>query len=283
LPETTVVVTQSLSYSGTTWINTVLGCHEEVFALTSADRALDPLNDPRILQYGEDNWDRICNVHYNECDFWPAFYRDYDRAGNFFHQLAERTGKNIIIINNPVPSVTGSHLNAPGVNCVYVNWIRDLRAVGASYWRKNLAKSFQEVLDEFLIPASQWRPPAPPNSQSVTVKYEDAVIEPLEAINKIGKLYGLEYEESALRYWEFEHHITGGNPSVYQLIRYAQGLEVLGWTDREYYLEEFDKIIANPGGVLKDNRWRENLSENDLSLFETHCGESNRHFGYEAG
>ena len=275
-----LVIIRSLSYSGTTWINTALGCHNDVFALTSADRALDALNEKRILQYGEDNWENICNVHFRNCPMWPSFFKEYDKTGNFFLQLAKRVSKPIIVINNPVDAVCGNHFHHDLIDIYYVHWLRDLRAIGASYWRKNPQKSFIEVLDDFLVDASRWRPANSDEHHETVLKYEDAVLDPLSVLQAIGNLIGVDYDENALQFWNYDHHITGGNPSVYQLIRYAQGLEVGGWTDREYYLDKFKDIIKNPKGVLKDNRWEKDLSERELFLFDIFCGEDNAEFYY---
>ena len=79
----TVINLLSLSYTGTTWINIVLGSHEETLAVGPPDRFFELWStDPG----------KLCLVHGPDCDLWPAFSARYDPRNNLFVQLAEHTG-----------------------------------------------------------------------------------------------------------------------------------------------------------------------------------------------
>ena len=68
----TVAVIRSLSFTGTTWLNTVLGGHENALVLGPADRLWRFVN-------GEETGD-LCRVHGGSCDFWPGFLARYVKA-----------------------------------------------------------------------------------------------------------------------------------------------------------------------------------------------------------
>ena len=93
----TVVRITSLSYTGTTWINLLLGCHERAFALGPPDRVVNLLHD------APDDAGDACRIHAGDCRFWPGFFARHDRTANFYLELAEASGKNVIVINNAIP------------------------------------------------------------------------------------------------------------------------------------------------------------------------------------
>ena len=79
-----VVVINSLSYSGTTWLNAVLGSHRDAFALGPAHR---------VWEMRHKGWEEACLIHGKSCPFWPKFHLEYDERDNFFTQLAKASGK----------------------------------------------------------------------------------------------------------------------------------------------------------------------------------------------
>ena len=69
----TVVRITSLSFTGTTWINVLLGCHDRGFVLGPPDRIVNSLYD----EPGDAS--QACRVHRSECTFWPDFFDRFDR------------------------------------------------------------------------------------------------------------------------------------------------------------------------------------------------------------
>jgi hypothetical protein len=80
----TIVAINSLSYTGTTWLNAVLGSHPRSFALGPPKR---------VYEKRGSGWDDACLVHGDACPFWPVFHRNYDPKRNFFLQLAEASDR----------------------------------------------------------------------------------------------------------------------------------------------------------------------------------------------
>ncbi|NNL64972.1 MAG: hypothetical protein HKP30_01890, partial [Myxococcales bacterium] len=79
-----VVKVLSPSYTGTTWLNLVLGGHARAFTIGPPDR---------VWQLREQGFDDACRVHAADCPFWPAFFRAYRPGENFYLQLAAFSGR----------------------------------------------------------------------------------------------------------------------------------------------------------------------------------------------
>ena len=133
----TVVVVNSLSYTGTTWLNLVLGSHPRTFTIGPPDRVYNLLKQQTIDQPVD-----ACRVHGPECEFWQGFCDRYLATENYFIQLAEYAKRDVLVINNPIPNGAGLELEHPSIVLKPIQFIRDGRAVAASYRRKHPNESF---------------------------------------------------------------------------------------------------------------------------------------------
>jgi hypothetical protein len=94
-----------------------------------------------------------------------------------------------------------------------------------------------------------------PEEHRKRLSYEDFVTRPEESLQSISNWLGVDY---AKEYLVFDNssksHAAGGNPARFEL-----------------------------GGGIRgvDERWRESLSEDELSTFENAAGAQNRALGYE--
>jgi hypothetical protein len=91
---------------------------------------------------------------------------------------------------------------------------------------------------------------------------------------------GLEYSEQALRFWEFEHHTTGGNQGFISLIKQGQGISIKNFKDHEFYREQFRRIVEGGAENFRDDRWRDELSQANLFLFDLCLGPDSECLGY---
>ena len=73
-----VVNFSALSYSGTTWLNLLLGSHPEVFALGPPHR---------VWSLRKENFKGACLVHGQECEFWNGFADQWNQEDNFFSSI----------------------------------------------------------------------------------------------------------------------------------------------------------------------------------------------------
>lgn len=265
-----VVRITSISYTGTTWINVLLGCHETAFALGPPDR---------FYRHFESEPDKLCLVHGGKCELWPAFCASYDRSKPFFSQLASFTGKRIFVINNPVPEGFGRELEEPGLDIVPVFVVRDGRAVAASYAR-HLGVSFEKAVLEWYAPAIKSLMGAIRQSPFL-LRHEDVLESPASRLQPIGNALGIGYAGNVHEYWRWPHHPISGNQGMFAMLKLHQGLELSNFRGREFYESQFQTASAASGGRFEDNRWEQDLTPADRLLFERSCGDENVELGYQ--
>lgn len=268
----TLVVINSLSYTGTTWLNMVLGSHPRAFALGPPDRIinLDPAQKAEA-----------CRVHVDGCEFWSSFYDAYDPAKNFFIQLAEFSGRDVIVTNNPLPDGAGKQMRHPKIELKPIQLIRDARAVIASYCRKYPEAALFDATRDWLRPSFEAFRYDINDPSMLCLRYEDVLEKQRDAIETIGRFIGVDYDASALRFWEHEHHPTAGNAGTIMMIRLAQGVRAGQGENRDFYEAQLERLRANPEATFSDERWRDELSRRDRFVFDWLCGARNASFGYE--
>ncbi len=278
MPQQTVRVINitSLSFTGTSWLNTLLGCHFDGFAMGPPDR-FDSLfaSDPS----------KLCLVHGAQCSFWPQFCREYDLAQNFFVQFMNKTGKRIVAINNPIPAPKGfgRHLEHPQVETKRVFMVRDGRAVAASYAR-HLKVPFEKAVKEWFRPAIEGMIALQRSDGGPVIRHEDAMADPGKALATVGTLMGITYPPNAPRYWEFDHHLVAANSGMVALIRLHHGLPLPNFADRDFYEQQYKEAVAGGSdseAKFNDERWKTELTAADRAMFDEQCGRFNQHFGYE--
>lgn len=269
----TVVVIESLSYTGTTWLNYVLGSHPDVFCLGPADR-------PFALPH--DQASTACRVHGDRCSFWPGFYESWTEGKNFFVHLAEVSGKNIIVTNNPLPTGAGTALAHAQVIVKSIRFVRDGRAVAESFARKHPDRAFFDVVRDWLAPSFNHFAFDSANPDTLCLRYEDVLADQSGMLDRVGTLLGLSYDESSLRFWEHEHHPAAGNAGPIMMIRMHQpdALPVNG-RDKAFYTEQYQKTIKNPSHRFESNRWTDRLSQRERFVFDLIAGAKNAQLGYE--
>jgi hypothetical protein len=94
---------------------------------------------------------------------------------------------------------------------------------------------------------------------------------------------GVDFEPRMLRYWENEHHVVRGNQWLIESCRrYLQGggagdtHQPRTWTGRGS--ENWHQ--GETPGIRFDERWREELSAENLAVFESVAGDLNHSLGY---
>ncbi len=271
----TVVVIESLSYTGTTWLNYVLGSHDDIFCLGPADR---PFALPR------DQAATACRVHGENCSFWPRFYQTWDADENFFVHLAQVSGKRIIVTNNLLPTGAGAALNDSRIVVRPIRFIRDGRAVAESFARKHPDQAFFDIVRDWLAPSFNNFAFDPANPDSLCLRYEDVLKDQAGMLEHVGRFLGLTYDPTALRFWEHEHHPAAGNAGPIMMIRMHQenALPLPGsGRDKAFYIEQYQKTIENPNHRFESHSWADRLSSRERFIFDVIAGKKNESLGYE--
>jgi hypothetical protein len=266
-----VVVVKSISYTGTTWLNAVIGSQKQCFLLGPADR---------VWQARKIGLVDACRIHDEDCSFWPEFFKNYDDDRNFFIQLAEQSGKHIIVTNNPVQNGAGTELKHPDIEVQHIQLIRDPRAIWASYLRKNPETDPLDAMVNWLYPAVRHFEFNEDDPDRLSLRYEDILADQLNILQRIGKFIGLDYDERSLRFWEWDHHIAAGNIGTTSLIKMGQGIPLQNFKERSFYEEQFEIMKTKGHPHFIDERWKTELTRRNLFLYELLCGEHHERFGY---
>lgn len=279
----TVIHINSLSYTGTTWLNLVLGCHERAMALGPLDRLWQVLRE-RLA----DHWrvagqpkDTHCLVHGNACDFWPKFVEQYSVDENIFISLQQYTGKNIFSTNNLIDDSLKSMLDNKKINVKNIYLVRDGRQLIASYLRKNKNKSYLQGITEFLQTSFSNFYFDENDKYVLNIRYEDLMQDPEKYLSIFSSFVEIDYPGSALCYWNYNHHLVGGNPGTIATLRLSQGLDIAEFEGADFYKEQFDRLKKFGPQSFVDQRGSSVASRMELFLFDCLAGADNARFGYD--
>lgn len=120
----TVVNIISTSYSGSTWLNSLLGAHPQMFSVGAVDRLRDGQRP-------------VCSLHGPDCPFWSRL--DVAASENIYLRIAQLCGKSFLVVSNPRYMLPAQ--DDPRIESRFILLIRDGRAVVASDRRKHPHKS----------------------------------------------------------------------------------------------------------------------------------------------
>lgn len=273
-----VVNIDVLSYSGTTWLNLLLGTHPDVLTIGPPHR---------VWAARDKKFQGVCLVHGDECDFWNEFGNVWDGEENFFEALSRFSNKTIFLMDNAPEDFLKATLSSDNVELVRGRYIRDARAITASYARKMADKG--ETFINSIQPSGWFYPSFMALSSldemkeeyDFVIRYEDAVHNQEAALTTVGNAIGITYDESSFRFWEGDHHITMGNQGPIAMVKLHQNLHVGNFESRQLYEQQLDKLKANPTKAFADERWKQQLTEKDLAEFDALMGKQNALLDYK--
>lgn len=268
----------TLSYSGTTWLNLLLGSHEQAFALGPPHR---------IWSLRNEKFKSACLVHGPDCSFWPAFGEAWDGKENIFAALSKFSGKSVFLFDNAPQDIIDAAMSGPDIEVLPGRYVRDGRAITASFARKMKDKGVN-YLDSILPTGWFYHSfQAIPSLENLkkqgvmVIRYEDAVNDQAKFLKEAGEYLGLEYGEDTFRFWEKDHHITSGNQGPIAMVRLEQGLPINNFESADVYRKQLDALRANPVQAFKDERWKTQLTREDLFWFDQLMGGKNEQLGYQ--
>ena len=117
----------ALSYSGTTWLNLILGSHKKALAIGPPHR---------LWEARSNKFEDVCRIHKN-CPFWRGFGKSWDQKENFFVALSRYSGKEVFLMDNAPENFLKETVAHSQIELVNGYYVRDARAITASYARKN--------------------------------------------------------------------------------------------------------------------------------------------------
>ncbi len=263
----TVINLISVAFSGSTWLNLLLGSHDRAFSVGEMKRLL---REP----------EPTCTIHGRGCDLWSRFR--FDPEANPFVELARLSGRDVFVVNNSRKFMR--YQRGPAVRAKFVHLVRDGRPVVASMLRKGKYTSVwtagRDLVHELRRNERLIRRQR--RDDAVFLRYEDALADTPGAVRRVCDLAGLDFDPAMLRFWEREHHFLGGNPgTLFSMLRRAGGDADAQADRKDTHLQwNLDHYRDASPDAFRDERWKGELSDRQLRLFALVAGRMNRRYGY---
>lgn len=270
-PRTTVVVLRSLSYTGTTWLNLVLGTAARAFALGPPERLF------RLLEKGVGAEGPACRVCGDRCPLWNGVLDRIDSGANVYSQLASLVGATHIVTNNPGSGVAAEHLRDPSIDVRTVLMVRDGRGTIESYLKYYPQHDPIEAIRGWFLPAAESMRAS--SAGQLLVRFEDVAAEDPKVLTRIAEHVGLELPASATRYWEHELHPVAGNTGAIAMRRLHLG-QTISNRHADAWADRYRRLTTGSGERVEET-WRAALAPEIRAAFDLCAGALNEQFGYQ--
>ncbi len=302
-----VVFIIGAAHSGSTLLELILNSHPDTFGLGEFSYLANIINNP------EQDFQSICGVcERGKCEFWnnhiqiPVLKRYFSRKGllspiirhankyykSIYEYFFEWSQCQILIDKSLgvewvkkqlIPSCRWKNMTP-----LLVFITRDGRAVVNSLLRKypergirDLSLSWKNTVEKSLAFYREF-----PFDQKITISYETLALRPSEVIRELCLFLRIDYHEEMLEYWKYDHHSIEGNLGTRSLI----------FNYRSKYLRSEDESMENRLnevksrhgtyyqngrlGIKLDSRWKDELTEEQIRIFDTLAGKINKQFVY---
>lgn len=266
---------RSVSYTGTTWVNAIMGSHDKVMYIGPPDR---------IWQLPIKDRDNACLLHQKQCTFWPEFIKGRNTNDNFFVQLADYTGKTNFVINNPSKDFSNKELNPAFVNTHIFRQVRDPRANITSMLRHHPQRypNIYNAINKWLLPALNLliKYNLTGAQDHGFIKYEDIIDDPMHFLHQVGDIFQIEYTQDSLRYWEYDHHISAGNTGMIDTMLRLNEQTSFVHHRKSFYDKLIDDQKKDPSKPIIDNSWHDLFTRRDRFIMSYLCHQIFEKFGY---
>lgn len=158
---------------------------------------------------------------------------------------------------------------------------RDGRAVINSFRRKDgkvSVETYTERWIERMVELERIFAAFAPERR-VRVAYETLALAPEQTVRRICRVLDLPFEPSMLDYWTHEHHTLGGNKGTHFLVHRHRGADAAD-ARAAPIVRQRDHYAGHGFGIDLDERWRDEMPQADLSLFEAMAGRINASYAY---
>lgn len=295
----TIVYIISLGHSGSTLLGNVIGSHTQALHIGEIVAPLQR-NKSIVCQSCGDKpcpiWGSILNRDYLDSNYQDfvryklqgrirrllsKFTRKQNSSHIYDPIFAHFPNKSIVVDNSKNILWARYHDTFGTYNIKYIFLYRDLRAIWASHLRKQKVPSedFFKKIENNIVKMRRLYSSLSPN-QKHALHYESFVTSPEREVSKICKFLDIDFQSNMLRFYKSIHHTLGANRNTIIQNREAQINnkkylnDEIKETDRRYYVE------STPGFRL-DERWRKELSKEDISILRNHLGQANMLLGYD--
>lgn len=288
-------------HCGSTLLDLIMGSHSQSFSLGEFSRIQGSIDS-----LSEDS--QICGVCEGQCPYWndkvqlPLLKLFYSKSNwwnsltskvirhlfNPYKLLIKWSGKNILIDSSKRTESIKRQLRLSyrwiGIQPYLIYMVRDGRAVVSSYKRKYSDQDLSQITSQWkhkTFEMNRFYENFSPKRRMV-VRYEELATHPEAVVKSFCQFLELDYEPEMLQYWAHEHHHLYGNGGTRALIyRFREQQqqsspemhERVERAKQHYVYDYYDQIDI---GIKLDERWRTEMSEDDLLIFENIAGDLNR-------
>ena len=300
-----VVFVMGAPHSGTTLLTLILGSHPDAFALGEMEGLRG------AIRQGPNDHGSCCVICEGACPVWNLGFaesfgarrfgpgpglrrpgallaRINPFARGFYGELFEVTGTDILVDSSKNRTWLEARLRdrrdwrraAPFL--VFIS--RDGRA-SVNSWRKkypqtpvkDLAMRWVRQVEDPEIAFEAFDP-----DRKIHVRYEDLAADPGAVTSRLCAALGIGFQPDMVAYWTHEHHLFKANAGTVSLIaghRMATGEAARAKTLSDHR----GSFYADLGRTIRpDERWRDEMSRDNLAIFEEVAGETNRAYASEA-
>ncbi|MEJ2278801.1 MAG: sulfotransferase [Candidatus Lokiarchaeota archaeon] len=267
-------------HSGSTLLGLILGSHSKSFYAGEANKTRfignDKINGP--------NEDKACKICGKNCPIWGDF--KYDENVNLYKYLANKTKKSLIIDSTKNVKWLEKQIEAlialdSNIEQFLIYLGRDGRAIINSRIRKYKDTNVNQIIEEWKGHIEKTnRLYDSFEGKKIKIHYEELATNSVEVIKILCNFLDIQYEPNMLNYFQFEHHILGGNTGTQSLIVKSQNINgensLIHLSERnEYYYKD------HPLGIKLDLRWKEELDPKIQILFNKLAENLNKEFVWD--
>ena len=264
-----IISIRSLSFTGTTWLNLVLGTARKAHAIGPPERLL------RLVRNGEEVEGGACRACGTGCPKMAPFLDSADPGSNVFLQLASHLEVDHLVINNP-GSEALPQLNDPGINIKELVLTRDGRGTACSHLKYNPDSTPKQTIKDWFEPAARSLLGNIDPGRQMLVRFEDILTSPELFLPRIASFCGLELPTNATKYWEHDIHPVAGNGGAIAMRRIHLGGS---FPKKPEWHERYERLCENEL-ISVEQDWRRDLDRETRLLFDALAGELNGRLGY---
>lgn len=200
-------------------------------------------------------------------EVWGRSLGDYERPAAMFEKLfTSHLSPRVIIDTSKHLTWIDWNRESRVYHTKYIFLHRDLRGVMASMQRsrRQPAKEVGARIRNSVRQLQAYVRKLPDDSV-LTLQYEQLVAQPVRTGDRLCQFLSMPFEQALLNYQQHPSHVIGGNMRP---VRQCQKVVAAG--------NSTDGSVA----IKIDDRWKHELTKNDLVEFERTAGNCNRELGY---
>lgn len=295
-------------HSGSTLLQLILASHSRAFGLGEL------VNLERGLDAPYEEYPRLCLVCEGRCPFWNdtadvrVLKRFFSRRGliaPIFRQLSCHrqtvykylfgwSGADVLVDSSKgvrwIDRQLRRHRHSSEWSPALIYLTRDGRAVINSLLRKYPSRNLEAEIRKWQKKVLRMNEfyAGFPERQRFKLSYENLATNPDEVMRAVCRFLELDFEPEMLRFWEHEHHTTYGNSATRSLIARYRLTSGQGEATQAA-AQVMERVRGRHGAhyddlglaIKLDERWRRDLSAEQLRVFEEIAGATNKSFAYD--